>query len=531
MKDALMRKILLNLYGLPPEIQQLDEYERCYSCHLFQDKNIPWDKSYDIRGQYVPQSMRKPEFVAPIGKQIVDTLSANVFGYDKYPDIVVKTAKDIYDGVDVIEKAIEFGYLDQEDVDGLSDKQLRSLRMKMVNEFTQRFAQAILTQTALNPAMLDGTRKALIMGQSIVVYKFVNMILCTEVINMKYVRNLVFHKQIPGKLESFTEIYRYQDKDPENPTKTTSFWYRRDFDSVKEVEFFPIKDGGSEAHAMRQTWKANPDRTFKHDLGWCPAVLLQTNDGQSVFYGQVDNIKSYAYLINNLLNGLRANMHPQWAALMKSDDDLNSNQAPKHAGGIWMMHGVESLQCISPGAAGYAEARELSKELRKDILKGCRVEDASPSNYQSGIALTIKMAPSMDAIGEYRISFGECGLLPLARMILETCIVMHQRGVDLKLPEDILIPTEINCSIRLSWGPLQPVTEDTISKAIINAATAKSAKLVDKVHAAQKVATYFDVTNLADMLRNIEDESRDDALAEAMNINELNSGEQNDEEI
>ena len=86
--DELMRRIIVKLHSLPPEIRELEIYERCYNNSLLSaDPNatLPWELEYDSLGNFVPQGMRKPNFKDPLPREIVDNLTSAIFGSDHYP--------------------------------------------------------------------------------------------------------------------------------------------------------------------------------------------------------------------------------------------------------------------------------------------------------------------------------------------------------------------------------------------------------------------------------------------------------------
>ena len=132
--DELMRKIITRIHGLTKDQQEMEEYDRCYSCQLFNDRYNRWDIKYDQLGNYIPQDMRKPLYHDPIGKEIIDTVSSFVFGTDKFPSIVFKTFKDIYPNHDLIKRAIENGELKEEKVNKLNEYQKNKLKINLADK-------------------------------------------------------------------------------------------------------------------------------------------------------------------------------------------------------------------------------------------------------------------------------------------------------------------------------------------------------------------------------------------------------------
>lgn len=502
--DALMRKIITRLHGLTPEQQLYEQYDRCYNCQLFDDRYDRWDITYDQWGNYIPQDMRKPLYHDPIGKEIVDTISAFVFGTDKFPSIVFKSFQDLYPNHDLIEKAIDNGEIKEEKVKELDEKKLNKLKIKLSNQQLQKFATGILNSSLLNLPMLDAVRKALIIGKSIVVVKLIDGIFYLEVINFKNVRNIKMHPLIPNKILSFSEIYAYEDTDEQKPTETAIYWFRRDFTENEEIAYHPIKEDNRNGLPESWKWVRDSKRTIKHNLGYCPAVMFNAPNEKSIFHGQLDNIKQFIYSTNNLDVGYRQNMDPQWVAMFNEEAVLNNaNFAARTKGGIWGFTGAKDVKPLTANFSGYDSARVHRKEKKADIMKACRVDWIPPSNQQSNAALITRMAPTLDAIGEYQVCFGDKGLLPICEMIINISIDVTNRGEDILIRNDTIVPETNKFICSLGWGQKTPVTEDDIMKAITNALTAYKGGLVDLEHAVNKIAPFFNVVDVEDMLRKI----------------------------
>lgn len=509
--DEIMRKIIIKLHSLSPEQRMLDEYERCYSCHLFDGRAYDWSQDFsDYTGEYIKQDKRKPHFEDPIGKEIIDTISAFVFGSDKFPSIAFKAMQDIYPKEDLFERAIDDGTLKEEKLKELNDREKKKLKVDLCNDELHKLSSGILTPRLLNLPMLEATRQALIFGHSIVVIKLVDGVFYLEVINFKNVCNLEFHEFIPEKIMKFSEIYLYEDVDKENPTRMANYWFRRDFTEKEEIYYQPIKENSQKGLPSTFRWERNGKKTVKHDLGFCPAILFKAPNGRSLFYGQLENIKNYIYYTNNIYSGTRKNMDPQYAVLFGEEAMIDdSNRSPKRKGGIWAFTGAKSIEAISPGSGGYDTAREFRKDLKKDIMKACRVDDVPANNQQSGAALTIRLAPTIDAIGEYRICFGEKGLLEVCEMILKIAILQQEKGKEILIRNNAIIPKSDKFICSLGWGEKMPVTEDSIMKAITNSLTAYKGGLIDLEHAVKKIAPFFNVIDIEDMLHKLREKMED----------------------
>lgn len=501
-----MRNIILKLHGLPPEKQAIEVYDRCYRGDMFMDRQVPWEREFNLSGEYISQDARKPRFQDNIGREIVDTIASFVFSSDKFPSIGVKTEVDVYEGIDLVKK-----YIDEDrvlksrkpEIDSMTKEEKKRLQIEFSNSELQRLVSGILTQALLVLPCIKGVKKALVQGKSILAPKLIEGNFYIEVIPLQNITNLVMHDTIPGRIISFTEAYLYEDTDPENKMRKTNFWYRRDFTETKEVEYLPIKEHGNYGLPEEFKWIENKNKKVEHKLGFCPAVLF--DNGCSIFAGEVvENIKAFTYFTNNIFKGMKDNMNPQWAVLFNEQAKLNDeNFAPRHKGGIWGFVGANSIQSIAPGATGYQEARQLRNELKRDIFRSCGIDYVPEKNQQSGTALAVRMSPMLDKIGEYQILFGDHGLLPLCEMIMRMAIVYNSRGERIKVKNGALIPNSDDFIISLKWGEKRPITEEIIMQAITNALTAYKGGLLDLDHAVNYIAKYFNVIDVEDMLKKL----------------------------
>lgn len=506
-RDTLMRHISVNLNGLTPEQRELDEFERCYTCTLYEERYSPWHLNYDPRtGDHIPYEYRKPAFVDPLAKEIVDTLTASIFGHDKFPSINVRS-KDMAYSDEALREVEALEGDDLAHLKELSPVEQRAEWRRLSNEHLQKYATSLLSPSVLAPAMMEAARFSLIMGRSLVVFRFSDGKLFLEVINYKWVRNLTRDKANPRKVMGFREQYIFETEDPEDPEKTKRFWHRRDFTDKEEIAYHPVEVKQNEIP------KFIKDKGNSHEFafGFCPAVIVEAPQARSIFHGQLENFKNYTYLTNNVLSGINANMNPQWVLMLDSQPTLG-NMEVKRKGGIWVFPNGRSMQNLSPSHEGYSSAREFRRELREELLRACRVEnDSSNMNYQSGAAIQIRLNASRNAIGEYRLWFGERSLMQLSEMILNAATLLwHRNDSLLDVRGNIMVPFEdIEFEVYLGWGQIQPITEDDVLKAITNALTAYKGGLVDLEKAVRYIAPMMKIDDVDDMVKRLKARERE----------------------
>jgi len=505
----IMREIVVKLHGLSKEQKIKEDYDRCYSGSLFSDVSLPWDTEYDSIGQYIPQARRKPSFENPIGKEIIDSFASGIFGADKFPSILVKTFKDIYPSTDLIQVAIEKGELKQEKVDEMTDYQKKMLKIRLCNDELARLASSILTKSFLNPKMLEAARYGLIQGTTIVFAKVKSGIFFLEVIDTKNITRIKMSDDRPDRIESFTEMYLYNDVDPRDPTQKTTFWYRRDINQQEEVVYFPIIEREANGLPEKFDWKKDEKLSAVHEMGFCPAALFEAPLGRSIFYNLIGNIKNYSYFTNSIMTGLRMNMVPRWAVLFDQDGALiDQNFTPKKANEMMAFVGAKSIQAITPGTAGFDTGMEFEAQMKAKIMKACRVFpeiSQSATSQKTGKAVAYTVMPEIEALGEYQVLFGDKSMVQLCEMLIEMMVILNNRGEDVMLRTEAMIPELFNCIVSLGWGPNLPVTEDTILAAVTTALTAYKGGLIDLETAVRHIAPYFNIIDTDEMVKKLKD--------------------------
>ena len=204
-------------------------------------------------------------------------------------------------------------------------------------------------------------------------------------------------------------------------------------------------------------------------------------------------------------------MDPQLVNIRKSEeeideDDFNNNNYT--TGEVWTVYG--DIKALSPDTSGYDSAMKFRDKMKEDLLKSFRINTTVPSaNQQSGYALKIRMSPTYDAIGEYRILFGEESLVDFCSMILKSFIKFKGR-LQSKLPSGVMIPDKDSFKIKLKWGDYEPITEDVKMKMATNAMVLKNARLITHEVAARYIAPHFGVPDVEEMIKELTEKFGDE---------------------
>lgn len=501
-----MRNIILNAFQARPEQIEMDDYEKCYYGTYFKNRPFPWDKPFTDDGVVVPQSSRRPLFVDPIAKEIIDSVAADVFGYDKFPTIRIASLQNNHDEDDLLYAYEDDDPESYDEFEELEPKKKKREIKRISTKYLQELVDDVLSQQALSSVFLHAARKALQAGKAIIVFRIVEGKVYFEVINYKYVDEIKFKKNQPDVIESFTEKYSYIEADPNRPGSFRTMWHKRVFNEEYELTYTPAEQIGNDIPRFTYSSKDK----IEHEFGFCPAVLMESPEGKSILDGQLENIVNYVHLTNNIYTGIRSNMDPQYVVLEEGTTPTASNAAPKKRNTIWTFKGVKDIKALGPNQNGYDAAMKFRLELRAAIMLACRVVVAPMQNdYQSGKAIQMRIQPAHNAIGEYRVQFGDKALVQLCDLVLKAIVKYNELDYFINVPEDLPMPTNTKWRITLGWGQIQVLTEDEKQKAINNALMAYKGGLMELAEAIRYIAPFMEIPDVEDMIKRLKQKEKE----------------------
>ena len=472
---------------LRDDFLELYEYERTYLNTLFDNLHLPFHQDFIGDGEsrrYVPIEDRKPLIKVPIGKQIVETVISYTFGKGNFPKVQASTLADLFS-------------------DGASGD--------IVNARLQRFVNALITKSFLPSAITEAGRYALAMKRCIVYFKYVYGKPVIEVLNYKWVCNEVFDPKDNRILLSFE--YRSLTEMPDENGDICVYWNCRKFDATGEYTYKPVK---AEESVEPVFTTLDDERTYEHNLGFCPAIIMQPNrEEESIFASQVENIRQYSYFVSVIIMGMRKNVNPQRIWMGENppttQDFIRSNDS------IWQMPEGKFLS-DAPNPQSYMYALDMEHRLREIILRGSRVVEIPNENYQSGEALKMKIAPELNLVQETRTELGDRGMVDLIMLMIRVTIAMIKskkiiidesgdeveeiNGVNLGPGIEIPDTNPDDIDISLGWGEIFIPTAQSknldIQTAImaVNPETGKT-PLFSMLTARNAMSSHFNVVDMS----------------------------------
>lgn len=487
---------------LRPDFLDLDRYHRTLKNELHSHLSWPFTKDFTEaqEPQYVPLDKRKPLVIVPIGKQIVETVVSYTFGKGNFPKVSARTTKDV------------FGLGENPDV---------------VNSKLGKFVTQLVHRSFLASVIMRAARLALSMKKCIAYFKYVDGKPDWEIINWKWVQNERYKSD--GKtLESF-DCITYEcgfDEDGE----PCIWWHKCSYDEQGERTYAPVKHVDGEQPKFTRV-----EKDVTHGLGMCPAiVLVASQDNESIFEGQVDNIFQYSIFVSCVVVGIRKNMNPQ--RIWMGDTPPNMQNLIRSSDTVWAMPEGKFVS-DAPNPQAYQYAIEMEHRLREIILRGARTVEIPNQNYQSGEALKMKIAPELNLVQETRTELGDRALVDMLTMATKVTCLLNERQSEredesgdrvierslIKLGPDVSIPLSEyvdDIDITLGWGEIFIPTAESKN---LDIQTAVMAIKGDDATGSDPMFSELTIRNAMSSHFNVVDMNSEQAQIERERINRLNN--------
>ena len=288
----------------------------------------------------------------------------------------------------------------------------------------------LVRETHLNDTMLEAATRGSV-GSVAVLLRAVERRPYFEVLSTRFLTPQWSRKR-PGALLSVTERYKVAASELrllgyEVDATETQMWFQRRWDSQAETWFLPTPVG-STAPA-----RVDAERTVVHGLGFVPLVWMRNIsggraldpdgcDGACTFSAGIDTVIEADYLLSQAGRGLKYGSDPT-LVLKDSNAALGPAAGPVRSGGAANAltippEGDAKLLEINGNAAAavLAHVQEL-RAIALEAMHGNRAHGDRLTSGQSGRAIELMFQGLIWLADRLRISYGECGLLSLMRMV------------------------------------------------------------------------------------------------------------------
>ena len=260
----------------------------------------------------------------------------------------------------------------------------------------------------------------------------------------------------PDALISIVERYKVPGADLlaagyEMVESGAQYWFQRRWDRFEETWYLPEQVG------TQSEMIVDAGRTVQHGLGFVPLVWIRNlpggiaPDGACTFRAAVETGIEIDYQLSQAGRGLKYSSDP--TLLIKEPAGLDGDLV-RGAGNALVVSEKGDARLLEIGGTAAGAVLDYVRLLRELALEGVHGNRADASRLgasASGRALELMNQGLIWLADNLRVSYGEGGILPICRMILQATQRYPLRVEGQQLPDlDAAAP------LRLTWPPWYP---------------------------------------------------------------------------
>ena len=267
-----------------------------------------------------------------------------------------------------------------------------------------------------------------------------------------------------------------------------TYWFMRRWDTMTETWFMPLPVGGDEAATVDQS------RTITHRLGFVPIVWIKnlpggtSPDGACTFSSAIDTSIEIDYQLSQAGRGLKYSSDP--TLLIKEPAGIDG-PIIKGAGNALILSEQGDARLLEIGGTASAAVIEYVRILREfalETMHGNRASADRISAAQSGRALELMNQSLVWLADNLRISYGDGGILELAKMLLRAGNIYR-----LKIGGRYIPQFDPQTPIWLVWPPWYEASAEDRHLDAQSLTMLTNVSLLSREAAARRVAATYDL--------------------------------------
>ena len=440
----------------PERVRQLTILNRMLNGTLYDVLPYHFHEERSEAGEYIPLRRRRPSVRYPLCRLVVEDSVSLLFSESHFPTI------------------------DSNDV-----------------KVRQAFAN-IVKDTRLNMTMTDAAMRGAV-GSVALLLRVLKGRIFVDVLDTLYLIP-TWDPSAPDMLACVIEKYKVSGADLvkngykiDKPDET--YWFSRQWTSESETWFIPIPVGEN------QDFQIDNARTVLHKFGVVPIVWIKNLPGLSVTGDPSDGACSFSaamhsqveidYQLSQVGRGLKYSSDP---TLLLKDPAFHDGNLIKGAGNALIVSEKGDARLLEIGGTASSAVIEYVRTLRELALESIHGNRASPERIttaQSGRALELLNQGLIWLADNLRTSYGETGLLRLARLVIRASqvyqIKIHGKEID---------PIDDSVLLSLKWPRSYPTTADEPQKDVQSLTALVGAGCISPQTAVQIISNYYDLENL-----------------------------------
>ena len=275
------------------------------------------------------------------------------------------------------------------------------------------------------------------------------------------------------------------------------YWFSRCWDASGETWFEPVPV------AQPTPPVVDPIRSVSHKLGVVPIVWIRNLPGLADTGDSCDGACTFAaamytqveidYQLSQVGRGLKYSSDP---TLLLKDPSLPDGELVRGAGNALIVSEKGDARLLEIGGTASAAVIDYVRTLRELALESIHGNRSSPDKVaaaQSGRALELLNQGLIWLADNLRTSYGEVGLLQLARLIVRasqiyTLIVFGEE----------IEPLPADAMLSLKWPRWYPTTADDRQKDVQSLTSLVASGCITRETALKAIANCYDIEHIED---------------------------------
>ena len=439
----------------PERVRQLSILNHVLNGTLYNVLSYHFHEERSEAGEYIPLRRRRPSVRYPLCRIVVEDSVSLLFSESHFPTI-------------------------------------ESDNIKVRDAFAN-----IVKDTRLNMTMTDAAMRGAV-GSVALLLRVLKGRIFIDVLDTLYLTP-AWDPSAPDMLARVTEKYKVSGADLikngyeiDKPDET--YWFSRQWDAESETWFIPTPVGEV------QNYQIDSSRTVSHRFGVVPIIWIKNLPGLSITGDPSDGACSFSaamhsqveidYQLSQVGRGLKYSSDP---TLLLKDPALHDGNLIKGAGNALIVSEKGDARLLEIGGTASSAVIEYVRTLRELALESIHGNRASPERItaaQSGRALEMLNQGLIWLADNLRTSYGETGLLRLARLIVRASQVYQ-----IKIQGQEIGPIDNGVFLSLKWPRWYPTTADERQKDVQSLISLAAAGCISRQTALRIIGNCYDIEN------------------------------------
>ena len=437
----------------PPRVRQLAILEQVLNGTLYDVLPYDFHEERTEAGEYIPLRQRRPSIRYPLCRIVVEDSVSLLFSEGHFPAI---------------------------------DSPDRAVRAIFAN---------IVKETRLNQTMISAAMKGAT-GSAALLLRVLKGRIFVDALDTMYLTP-TWDPSAPDMLLHVDERYKVSGADLARNGYTIKaldrpFWFTRRWDKEGETWFDPTPVGEP------PTAVVDTARSVVHKFGIVPIIWIRNLPGSPITGDKADGASTFAaamhtqveidYQLSQAGRGLKDSSDP---TLLLKDPALPDGELIKGAGNALVVSEKGDARLLEIGGTASAAVIEYVRTLRELALESIHGNRASPeriSAAQSGRALELLNQGLISLADNLRTSYGESGLLELARLIVRASQVYR-----LVVLGETIAALDSSAQLSLKWPRWYPSTADDRQKDVQALTSLVTSGCISRETALKAIAACYDI--------------------------------------